>query len=263
MSVPFSVLRASLSLVAALGISDAGRAADDGPPEKLQKQVLKAGIYVFLPKGEPVDDKWEFEAATGFVIDAERRLVLTSKHVIQKKTKVTVFYPQFAEDKLITERLTYLKQAKSGDGISAEVLATNAKTDLALLRLSTLPKEAVALSLAKKSAGVKSRVHSMGNPAASTELWRFTSWKVQGVAPLRVQTDAGPLETLFVYTPPFEKLSENWGPGASGGPVVNDDGEVVGLMYGMLTVKDKSCGGFIDVSVLQDFLKQNKKIAEK
>ncbi len=267
MSIHFRALRVLLSLLAAVAFCSVVGArvfAGDEPSEKLQKQVLKAGIYVFLPKGPPpTDGKWEFEAATGFVIDIDRRLVLTSNHVVEKHPKMTVFFPQFDDDKLITERLTYLKQAASGGGISAEVVATNAKADLALLRLPSVPKGAVALSFAKKSAPVNSRVHSMGNPAASTELWRFSSWKVQGVSTLRVKTETGLLETLFVYTQPFEKLSESWGPGASGGPVVNDDGEVVGLTQGMVTIKDKNCGSFIDVSVLQDFLKKNQKLAEK
>ena len=79
------------------------------PPTKLQQQVLKSSVWVFLPKGPPKGGKWEFEAATGFVVDVKRRLVLTSSHVVKTNTKATVFFPQYADDKLVTERMTYLE----------------------------------------------------------------------------------------------------------------------------------------------------------
>jgi S1-C subfamily serine protease len=250
--------------MATLAVCVASRTcAGDQPAEELRKRVLKAGVYVLMLKGPPVDGKWEFDAATGVLIDTKRRLVLTNSHVVQKYPKVTVFFPQFADDKLITDRFKYLKQAADRGGITAEVRATNPKADLAVIRLESIPEGAAVLNLAKKSPVPNSRVHSMGNPALSTELWRFASWKVQGVSELRVQTEAGLLETLFVYTYPFENLSENWGPGASGGPVVNDDGELVGLTQGMITIKGKTCGSFIDVTVLQDFLNKNQKLVDK
>jgi S1-C subfamily serine protease len=254
------VLFATLFALTTLGEA---RAPAEEPPEKLQQKVLKASAWVFLPKGPPGPTKWEFEAASGCLVDVKRRLVITSNHVVKKKTKVTVFFPQQLDDKLVTERLTYIKQAADGGGITGEVVATNVKTDLALIRLESLPEGATALELAKKSVAPNTRIHSLGNPTASTELWRFASWKVQGVSPLRVQVKDDLLDTLFVYTYPFEKLTDHWGPGASGGPVVNDDGEIVGITQGMIMLKQKNCGSFIDVTVVQDFLKKNQKPLEK
>jgi S1-C subfamily serine protease len=183
--------------------------------------------------------------------------------VVKSRTKVTVFVPQDTDEKLVTERMTYIKQAAQGGGIVGDVLATDPKTDLALLRLESLPEGAAALPLAKKSVAVNARIHSLGNPGANTLLWRFSSWKVQGISIFRVQVDGDTLETLFVYTHPFEKLSENWGPGASGGPVVNDGGEIVGVTQGFINLKNQKCGSFIDVTVIDAFLKKNQKVVGK
>ena len=67
-------------------------------------------------------------------------------------------------------------------------------------------------------------VHSVGNPGASGALWVYSSGTVRSVYKMKFRSDSGPHEfTVLETQAPINS-------GDSGGPVVNDDGFVVGIV---------------------------------
>jgi hypothetical protein len=72
-----------------------------------------------------------------------------------------------------------------------------------------------------------------------------------GKADIRFQ-----LQTALVFTEPTEELAVSGGPGASGGPFVNDRGELVGVCQGQREAKGLKSAVFVDVSAVKTFLQK-------
>jgi S1-C subfamily serine protease len=161
---------------------------------------------------------------------------------------------------LITDRKLYLRNTTQGGGIAGKVLAREIKCDLALVKLAAMPPGASALPLAKASVSLEQIVYSMGNPSAQPKMWRFASWKVSSLSAELVKTGKEDirfqLKTALVFTEPTEELAVSGGPGASGGPFVNDRGELVGVCQGQREVKGLKSAVFVDVSAVKSFLQK-------
>ena len=251
-----------LALAAAAWGAAAPAPAVEGPVEKkLYPRILKSSVWVVIPKGPPDAGKVEFHAGTGWVADVKRRLVVTNFHVVRGKEAVLAFFPAFADGKLVSARKLYLQQALRGGAIRGKVLAAEEQPDLALIQLEQMPPGAAALPLAGRSPAPGERVHSLGNPSASPELWRFAPWLVKSVALRQIRSGKDDfkflLKTVVIETKPVEKLAESGGPGASGGPLVNDKGDLVGVAQGMVKQGDKQSAVFIDVSAVRPFLRSH------
>jgi S1-C subfamily serine protease len=163
---------------------------------------------------------------SGALIDKKRRLVLTAYHVVREAVEVNVFFPEYREGEVIADRDHYNHKLNEVS-IKCRVVAQNSRTDLAILRLDSVPERAVVLPLARKSPSPGSRVHTVGNPAASAGLWAYTFGAVRQVArrkymfPTKQTIEAFVVETQN----PINK-------GDSGGPVVNDQIELVAVNSG-------------------------------
>jgi serine protease Do len=212
--------------------------------EKVYQQVLRSTVCVFAGQ----------RSGAGSLIDVNRRLVVTNFHVVDGFPQVSVFFAHYENGKPVTDRKFYIDNLKKY-AIKAKVTAWDPRRDLALLELESLPEPRPALELAAESAHAGLEVHSVGNPGASQAFWVYTSGTVRQVYQKKIQFPNG----LVVDATVVETQSPV-NPGDSGGPVVNDKGELVGVTQSVNTGANlvSNC---IDVSELKDLLAgRNKSI---
>jgi tetratricopeptide (TPR) repeat protein len=200
------------------------------------------------------------ERTTGsaWIVDREKKQLITNFHVVMTGPdgslrfagkEVSVVFPAYQDGKLILERKYYLESYQQR-AVKGRVLATNIERDLALIQLDSLPDDARALPLAASSPEPAENIHSVGNPAASSALWVYTLGTVRTVHKKTFRTDAGGHEFQVIET----QAPVN--PGDSGGPVLNDAGEVVGVVQSKHGVKDNVdlLSYCIDLSEVRVFL---------
>jgi S1-C subfamily serine protease len=161
--------------------------------------------------------------ATAWVVDVENRLLVTNHHVVAKAEKMVVFFPEYEGGKLITDREWY---AENGTPIPARTVLASQTKDLAVIQVKELPEGAKALKLAEGSPEAGDLVYTVGNPGTKPNLWAGAASTVRKVERLSRKFD----DTPFDATAQESKLGIH--KGASGSPVVNADGEVVGVIFG-------------------------------
>src|SRR5262249_8483747 len=131
--------------------------------------------------------------------------------------------------------------------IRGDVLLSDPRHDLALVRLESIPEGVTELKLADDSAFPSDLVHSIGNPAASDALWIYTSGTVRQGYRRKVRLEDQEVEAQVMET------QSPITPGDSGGPVVNDKGELIGVNAAV----SRSGNLFsicIDVAEVRDFM---------
>jgi S1-C subfamily serine protease len=170
-------------------------------------------------------------AGTGFVVDAERKLLVTCRHLVADRKKVDVFFPWVGPDGWVTERATYLRnrQHLRGRGllVTGTVLKTSDDLDLALVGLESLPPDVRAVPLAPHAPRPGEPLRLVGNRVDLDTLWNLTTGPVRAVGRLRdgyfwrgkkLAVDA----EVFIAQLPTEE-------GDSGGPVFDSGGRLVGM----------------------------------
>ena len=164
---------------------------------------------------------------SGVLVDAANRLVATAAHVVTDLDEAVVFFPlRDAEGDPVTDPADYLGR-RERLGIPARVVGRRPDRDVAILQLERLPAGAEAVRLAARSAKHGEAVYAIGNSGVDDgALWRYSPGEVRNIYrarwPGRLRSyDARILET----TAPIN-------PGDSGGPVVNDRGELVAITHG-------------------------------
>lgn len=183
---------------------------------------------------------------TAWVIDRDRRLIVTNQHVVfdLKQGKLfddehfRVYFPEYVDGELQTD---YRGRLANGRYYQVKLIEVDTPRDLAVLQLDDLPDDAIALPLAKASAKPGQVVHSLGNPAASDALWVYSMGTVRQVYRAREVFPDATYDYLRVET-----QSPTNG-GDSGGPVVNDNGELLAVTHGSTTA-GQLMTRFIDVS---------------
>jgi len=163
---------------------------------KLQNSTLYIGSSYLCNKCPNV----HLSAATGFVIH-EDGIAVTNYHVISSTEDVEQ-YGIFAIDH---EGTVYCVK---------EVLSASKTNDLAIIKLETQGKKLEALPLAQTEL-VGEDVYTMGHP------FRNTFLMTKGIISRKYGTSE---EKRRI------SITAEFGQGASGGPVVNDSGQVVGVV---------------------------------
>jgi S1-C subfamily serine protease len=176
------------------------------------------------------EDNKSTTTGSGALVNLEHRLVVTNFHVVGKSSEVVVVFPSYdADGKLIVERSAYANRVAELRGesrlVTARVVVREPRRDLALIELAGVPTDAQALRLAAESAKPGQRVHSIGHPAGSEALWVYTGGTVRQVYHRTFVVDG----ELRVEARVVETQSPI-NPGDSGGPVVNDRGELVAIV---------------------------------
>ena len=222
---------------------------------QLNDQLLKSTAYVAI----------YFDSGTGGVsgsaslIDRKNKLLLTNQHVTNEasKGKLYVIFPIYEKGQLIQEKDAYTKAIKSHADIviPGYVEYQDSKADLGLIRLAGLPDNILPIHLAKDSAGPGQMMYALGCPGSAPALW------IQSTGPARSYPhhmkwtsgndkdgkDATDREAIMIETQcPINH-------GDSGGPVVNDRGELIAVTQGGM--KDATLLNiFIDVQEVKKFL---------
>jgi S1-C subfamily serine protease len=209
--------RIRLLLVLALLTACVGQAqAEEETATDLYAHTLRGTALVATPTG----------GGTGWVIDLDQRLLVTNEHVVTTHDQVKILFPLYGTDgSPLAEPAHY---AGGNRALRAEVIDTDARRDLAILRLLEPPPPGVtALKLAEREPRPAERVHSVGNPEASDALWVYSTGAVRQVYRKEWRVGTGPLRSARVV-----ESQSPINPGDSGGPVVNDAGAVVAVVSG-------------------------------
>lgn len=225
-------------------LAGVGALLSHAQPGAADEPLVRATVVLALPK----------YFATGVIVDAGERLVLTSRHVVPAQEDVVVFFPEFAEGKLIQADDHYLTKAPRAKG---RIVHREQDCDLALVRMPSLPPGSQAVSLAEKPAAVGELLRLCGHPSNRKQLWIFREGKVRRrfKGSFDYKEKDVPLIQAQVLEMDFATFY-----GDSGGPVVNARGELVGLHMGAnLWVERDDLTLEIDLEEIRAFLQRAKK----
>ncbi len=192
-------------------------AAQSGRADPVVYQQAARSTVIVLNNGKVI--------GSGVLVDVDRRLVATANHVAAtfRDGRVEVlFADREPSGKVITDWTHYRRQ-RTRLALRGRVIKTDAETDLALIRLETLPAAARAIPLAADAASPGERVHVIGHSdIGDGAVFSYCTGCVRASGRLK-----NGVRRLIHATPT--------NPGDSGGPLVNDKGELVGLVSGGTT----------------------------
>jgi tetratricopeptide (TPR) repeat protein len=196
---------------------------------------------------------------TGWIVDVGRGWILTCHHVVGDAAKVTVSFAQESRGTRWSERETIDDMGRSVR-ITGRIRRRDVRRDLALIEVANLPPSAKALPLAEASAVPGQAVRMVGHRGDLSELWSVATGTVRQRYvtgrgyPWRGQRLAENTELLLMDLP----IST----GDSGGPVLNERGEVVGMAAAVLFPVQRSTAA-IDLLEIRHFLGQPSRSKEQ
>ncbi|QDG53720.1 trypsin-like serine protease [Persicimonas caeni] len=196
-----------------------------------RKQVVtRSRISPFTRRGIVPQRRVAESLGSGFIIDKEGH-VLTNFHVVDNATEIGV--------RLLDERF-----------FEAELIGADPKTDVALLRI----KKGKDLPVIELGDAHKLRVGdwvvAIGNPLG------LASTVTAGIASA-IGRKGIPISEEMRYQD-FIQTDASINPGNSGGPLINTDGEVVGINTA-ISAEGQGIGFAIPINMAQDILPQLKK----
>jgi tetratricopeptide (TPR) repeat protein len=207
-------------LLAALIVLPAGQrlaAAEESASEKVARTATRGTVLVWVQ----VRDRL-LPNGTGWLVDAERKLLVTNHHVVGNALVVRVTFPKFRDGKVISDARSY----PAKEALAARVLDSDPRRDLAILQLKgKLPREARALKLADSEPSPGQKLLLVGQPAASDGWWVVTTGTVRALVRKTARIDGQSIDAATIES----QMATN--PGDSGAAVLNEDGEVVGINF--------------------------------
>jgi hypothetical protein len=211
---------------------------------KIYDKLVRSTGLVVVPQ-----ENNSSSVGTCWVADREHKLAVTNQHVVGKGTEALIYFPMFQNGDVVSDYAAYRKGVAP---IHARVVHSDSRHDLALLQLDSLPESIPELSLTARSSRPGETIHSIGNSGVgSGELWRYSTGKVRLVYSAKMPKESGAYEGRLLETDaPTNK-------GDSGGPIVNDAGELVGVVM-CYEVATRLISGNVDVSEVKTFLKDGR-----
>ncbi len=181
--------------------------------EQVYETGLKSTVWIITKTGR----------GSGVLVDTEKRLVVTNHHVVDEQEKVVVYFPVFRDGRLIAEKEKY-EEGNFEHAISAKIIRSDAKRDLAILKLERIPPGTTAIVLGEPATPGQ-EIHSIGNPGDIDALWVYSYGRVRARYYRKFQSSqARQFQALDNQIP--------INPGDSGGPVLNNEGQLVGINQG-------------------------------
>lgn len=180
--------------------------ADAGKGKKKILDLVRKGVVIVDVKtyaNAEANERVSW-AGSGFIVDKDKGIIATNKHV--------------AGDMTVS---TYTVKFSDGTSLEAHHIPIATLGDYAFLKVdpSKLPKTAIALEFATDPITENQTVYSMGNSARD----EFSTFK-------------GTVYSVYENLGPFGEQSFSFSGltvgGASGSPVFDDTGKVVGIVYG-------------------------------
>jgi S1-C subfamily serine protease/Tfp pilus assembly protein PilF len=200
--------------------------ADRPPIASLGRDVYQQG----LPSLALVKTTGSDRHSSGVVFDRSRKLVVTTAEAVGRKETVEVLFPVSRSGKLIADAVYY----RDNQGALREqhaltmgvVLATDLRRNLALLEVTGFPDNAAPPNMAAELPLPGDSLHALGSPIRLESLWLYSAGclRQRGLANLGQTMDSPDPEVLLVQMP----LND----GEGGGPLLNDRGELVGVVTG-------------------------------
>ncbi len=188
---------------------------------------------------------------SGTLIDAGRRLVLTNYHVVEENPRVTIYFPEYRDGRPIPERTHYTDRAKRL-GVRGKVIALDKGADLAVIQIDAVPEGVKAIAVAARSPEPGELVHSIGNAGKSGALWGYVNGTVRQVYRKKWQAALSKTKTAHFEARVIETDTPT-NPGDSGGPLLNDKGELVGVTQGG-ALNASLVSFFVDASEVKQLL---------
>lgn len=212
---------------------------------EIRALLLRSTGWVAVPRGQ------EYSYGSCCLLDAEKKLVLTSQHLVAGSQQLWVYFPIREKEKVLFQSIDYLRNKAH---ILGRVQSRDTKRDLALVQLESLPAGLRPLPLADKYPRLGQKVYSLGNadmancPIHAGCLWKFREGSVCRAA-FAVWTLSVTGERVEART---VDATCGAAPGDSGGPLVDDQGHLLGVVSSC----EGNCGKCIAVSEVKTFLKK-------
>lgn len=196
----------SLQIIASSATSNKPSVPYVGFEQKKLLDAVKNGVVMvetkaYLSLERETRSSW---VGSGFLIDKKNGIIVTNRHV--------------AGDMAVC---TYEVKFGNGVKVKAHFLYADPLYDIAFLKVdfAKIPTECVALEFASEKPAVNQEIYAMGNSAAD----EFSTFK-------------GTIFTIYDNIGPFNEQSFRFSGmtvgGASGSPVFNTQGKVLGILYG-------------------------------
>ncbi len=214
---------------------------------KVYRQAVPSVVWVHSPRDRGL------ATGSGSLIDRGRRLVLTNYHVVEDNPRVKVFFPAFRDGQPVSEK-KYYTDRDNRLAIHGRVVAVDKQADLALIQLDRVPDEAKGVPLAATSPSPGESVHAIGNTGKSGALWGYVKGTVRQVYRKKWRADLG--DRVLTFEAKVIETDSPTNPGDSGGPLLNDSGELVGVTQGG-AVNAQLVSTFVDVSEVKHLLARN------
>ena len=177
------------------------------PREIYQRALQSVALLINRPDGS---------ISTAWVVDTEKRLLLTNQHSIEGTAEVELLFPSARNGELLVDMDQY-----KGLEVHGRVVDSDKDIDLALVQVENLPASVQALPLAPRSASPGERVHAVGGqPRGSFGMWKYSTGFVSQVSVVEVGEDR---------TMRFMQSNIDLNKGNSGGPIIDDLGRVVAV----------------------------------
>lgn len=178
------------------------------------QKLLKSSGWIQRRNGDQT-----LSHGTGWVLDAERKLMVTNDHVVSGQDTVWVVFPKYKDGKLVRERAEY----DADKGVKATVIDRDRTRDLAVIQLESLPEGITALPLAADEPEEGDAVRTIGGYTNGNEELVFggVSGEVRSVGVNGGLHGNGKVRVVM------STVSINGG--NSGGPLVSEAGELVGV----------------------------------
>lgn len=171
------------------------------------------------------------------MLDKEGNL-LTNWHVVQGHDSVYVIFKPKKGIELKNEELVYV----------AKVIKVDQVTDLALLKIEDPPHNFSTLKLGNiEDVDVAQDVHAIGHPGGN--VWTYTTGTISQIRPnYEIPHDIMTFKSNVIQT------QTPINPGSSGGPLLNNNAEIVGI--NTFYIKGDGLNFAVSVDVIKEFLER-------